>query len=85
MGKRYLQDVFADEQRCRETIGFVPRPGRAHFFLCGNPEMIGLPTRDAVGRPRFPDRRGMAEVLVDRGFHLDDGDAPGDVHFEKYW
>jgi len=85
IGKLYLQDVFGDVDRCRDMIGFVPQPDRAHFFLCGNPSMIGLPKQPPSGPAVFPQPKGMAELLTERGFRLDEGHALGDVHFEKYW
>jgi ferredoxin--NADP+ reductase len=85
VGKRYLQDVFQNDDLCQELVGFVPRPGRAHFFLCGNPAMIGLPRRDPEGTVAYPEPLGMAELLVRRGFRLEERHQPGDVHFEKYW
>lgn len=44
-------------------------PARTHVFLCGNPEMI----RDVRG------------LLEPRGYRLDSAEAPGSLHFEKYW
>ncbi len=40
-----------------------------HAFLCGNPDMID----------------DVATLLQGRGFSLDSREAPGNVHFERYW
>jgi len=85
VGKLYLQHVFGDESVCEDMVGFVPRPGRSHFFLCGNPAMIGLPRRRSSDTPVFPQPKGMAQLLTELGFRLDEGHTTGDVHFEKYW
>lgn len=84
-GKRYLQQVFGDDDLCEQLVGFVPQPGNARLFLCGNPAMIGLPGRGPEGEPVFPEPRGMAQLLTERGFRLQARHDSGDVHFEKYW
>ncbi len=47
--------------------------------------MIGLPKRQTPDAPVFPQPKGMAQLLTELGFRLDEGHATGDVHFEKYW
>jgi ferredoxin--NADP+ reductase len=90
IGKRYLQDYFASGDLERDT-GLVLGPKGLHVFLCGNPRMIGVshdrgdparPQQIAL-RPREPG--GMIEVLQRRGLIVDHPDAPGNIHFEKYW
>ena len=84
VGKRYLQDYLAsgDLQRDAEI---TLDPSRTHVFLCGNPQMIGIPLRGKSGDKRYPSPRGMVEVLESRGFAADERDQPGNVHYEKYW
>jgi ferredoxin/flavodoxin---NADP+ reductase len=60
-------------------------PANTHVYLCGNPEMIGLPQWDDDGSMRFPETLGMCEILHDRGFTLDHRRQRGNVHFEEYW
>jgi ferredoxin--NADP+ reductase len=84
VGKRYLQDYFASGDFERDAdLNLVP--GRLHVFLCGAPDMIGIPRRTHDPGQRYPKPRGMIEVLEQRGFRIDLPHAPGDVHFEKYW
>jgi ferredoxin--NADP+ reductase len=65
-----------------EGIGIDP--AKWHVFLCGAPQMIGLPRKDSAGGWQFPEEPGMAELLVHRGFALA-GRGGGNIHFEKYW
>jgi len=44
-------------------------PARCHVFLCGNPAMIDE----------------MDALLTPRGFRHDRPDAPGNLHFERWW
>ncbi|MDX1594203.1 MAG: ferredoxin--NADP reductase [Gammaproteobacteria bacterium] len=48
---------------------FPLEPERVHVFLCGNPNMI-IETQ---------------ELLLGRGFTLDERGSEGDLHVEKYW
>lgn len=84
VGKQYVQELFASGDLERQ-IGWIPTPGQCHFFLCGNPAMIGAPRRTPDGTLDFPDPKGMVETLTDLGFQLDQPGNPGDIHFEKYW
>jgi ferredoxin--NADP+ reductase len=84
VGKCYIQDFFADGRFERET-GIALRPGGLHVFLCGNPEMIGVPHHTYDLSRRYPTPRGMIEILERRGLAIDRPDAPGSIHFEKYW
>lgn len=55
-------------------------------FLCGNPSMIGAPRKcRESGLPVYPEKTGLVELLVKRGFtHLPD-QCTGNVHYESYW
>ncbi len=46
--------------------------------------MIGLPKWD-TDEPTFPEDRGVAEALHDRGFTIDRRGVAGNVHYEEYW
>ena len=61
------------------------QPDTTHVFLCGNPAMIGLPRWDEDDNMRFPETRGVCEVLHERGFTLDHRRRRGNVHYEEYW
>ncbi len=81
--KVYLQD-WIDSGAAEEQLGLTLDPARTHFFLCGNPGMIGLPEWDG-DEPAFPETRGVAAVLHERGFTLDRRGVAGNVHYEEYW
>lgn len=83
VGKQYLQDYF-ESRAIDELVGRRLDPDHTHVYLCGNPLMLGLPQRTVEGVV-YPVPKGMAEVLVARGFALDEPHQPGNVHFEKYW
>jgi ferredoxin--NADP+ reductase len=81
--KRYIQDVVASG----ELGAMLPNgldPARTHVYLCGNPAMIGLPEWDG-DEPRFPERKGVVELLHGRGFRIDRRGSSGNVHYEEYW
>jgi ferredoxin/flavodoxin---NADP+ reductase len=60
-------------------------PANTHVFLCGNPQMIGIPTWDDDGNMTFPEPRGVCEMLTERGFTIDHLRERGNVHYEEYW
>ena len=85
--KRYIQDLLADG-RLEERLGAPLDPERTHVMLCGNPNMIGLPTADrTTGLRVYPKPIGVVEILTGRGFRLDHPAAKvtGNIHFEEYW
>lgn len=85
VGKRYLQDYFESGDFEREA-GFALSPENTHVFLCGGPEMIGVPKHTHDPAERYPEPKGMVEVLERRfGFVVDAPHEPGNIHFEKYW
>lgn len=84
VGKRYLQDYFDSGEFERDAACRLDSQ-RMHVFLCGAPEMIGVPHRTHDPSLRYPRPRGMIEVLEGRGFQMDLSHAPGNIHFEKYW
>ena len=84
VGKRHMQDLLTKD-RLVDTLGWLPDPRRTHFYLCGNPTMIGFPRYDTDGHPIYPEPPGMIERLELLGFPHDLPHKPGCVHFEKYW
>lgn len=85
--KVYIQD-FVESGQLEERIGHKLVPSETHVFMCGNPKMIGVPTTDsAAGALKFPQPKGVIEVLVSRGFTLAQPRAKvvGNLHFEEYW
>lgn len=81
--KRYAQDLLEDGT-IEEKLGASLDPASTHWFLCGNPAMIGLPEYEGE-QPVFPETLGMAELLHKRGFTLDRHRKPGNIHYEEYW
>jgi ferredoxin--NADP+ reductase len=84
VGKRYLQEYFASGD-FEQDAQFELASRATHVFLCGNPEMIGVPRHTHDEGKRYPKPMGMVEVLEKRGFHVDQPHEPGNIHFEKYW
>lgn len=83
--KVYIQD-YIESGQLEETLGAPLDPANTHVFLCGNPAMIGLPKwDDETGEPTFPEVRGVAEILHERGFTIDHRRDRGNVHYEEYW
>jgi ferredoxin--NADP+ reductase len=84
VGRRYVQNYFESGAACEET-GLRPDPANTHVFLCGNPDMIGAPLGTHDASRRYPQPRGMVEILEGLGFHVDRPHQPGNIHFEKFW
>ena len=82
--KRYIQDVLANDG-FGEAFGIDLDPANTHVYLCGNPSMIGLAEKDADGNEVFPETKGAVEILLERGFTVDQRTSPGNVHYEEYW
>jgi ferredoxin--NADP+ reductase len=68
-----------------QEFGWAISPASTHLFLCGNPDMIGIPVRQEDGSHEFPQPKGMIEILTEQGMILAQGREPGNIHFEKYW
>jgi ferredoxin--NADP+ reductase len=85
--KVYIQDLITSGQ-LEERLGTPLDPARTHVYLCGNPKMIGVPTRDReTGHRVYPRPVGVIEILEQRGFQIDQPQIKikGNVHFEEYW
>jgi ferredoxin--NADP+ reductase len=85
--KVYIQDLIQSGQ-LEERLGQALDPAQTHVFLCGNPKMIGVPTKDpATGERVYPQPLGVVEILERRGFQTDRPQIKmkGNVHFEEYW
>jgi ferredoxin/flavodoxin---NADP+ reductase len=85
--KVYIQDLITSGQM-EQRLGRPLDPARTHVFLCGNPAMIGVPSRDpATGEWVYPKPLGIIEILEGRGFQVDRPQAKmkGNIHFEEYW
>lgn len=86
-GKVYVQDALISGELERR-LGAPLDPARTHVFLCGNPAMIGVPEKDReTGEMKYPEVPGVLELLVKRGFQLDQPakKVRGNVHYEEYW
>ena len=85
--KVYIQDMITNGL-LEEYLGEMLDPSRTHVFLCGNPKMIGVPTKDReTGKREYPQPLGVIEILEKRGFQADQPQAKfkGSIHFEEYW
>ncbi len=82
--KRYLQDLIRDGD-LDNLLADSFSPDRCHAFLCGNPQMIGLPETGDDGEMEFPEHEGVVGLLAKRGFTLDKRGEPGNIHYEEYW
>jgi len=85
--KVYIQDLITSGQ-LEERLGQPLDPARTHVYLCGNPKMIGVPTKDReTGQRVFPQPTGVIEILERRGFQTDQPQhkIKGNIHFEEYW
>jgi ferredoxin--NADP+ reductase len=81
--KVYIQDLIASGM-LEERLGHALDPNNSHFFLCGNPSMIGLAQWED-DEPTWPGSRGVCEILYERGYTIDHRGVEGNVHFEEYW
>jgi ferredoxin--NADP+ reductase len=85
--KVYIQDLITSGQ-LEEQLGQPLDPARTHVYLCGNPQMIGVPVKDpATGQRAYPQTPGVIEILERRGFQADQAAVKikGNIHFEEYW
>jgi ferredoxin--NADP+ reductase len=83
VSSRRLQDAVTSGQLERET-GVQLDAARTHVFLCGNPAMIGLSEGPQV-RDSTYQLGSMLDVLLQRGFRVDEHGRMGNLHFERYW
>ncbi len=77
------QDVVRTEFT-PDGLGVERDPAKVHVFVCGNPDMIGLPD-ESGDEPVYPETTGVVELLTARGFKLDKRRDPGNIHFEEFW
>lgn len=82
--KVYIQDLL-DSGGVEEALGVSIDASNTHFYLCGNPQMIGLPKWRDDGTLEFPATRSVCEILTESGFTLDHRRERGNVHYEEYW
>lgn len=85
--KVYIQDLITSGQ-LEERLGVSLDPATTHVFLCGNPKMIGAPTKNReTGQSVYPQPTGVVELLEQRGFQVDRPreKLKGNIHFEEYW
>lgn len=85
--KVYIQDLIQSGEM-ETVLGEPLDPAKTHVFLCGNPKMIGVPTKDKeTGLRVYPKPLGVIEILENRGFTTDNAmtKTKGNIHFEEYW
>jgi ferredoxin--NADP+ reductase len=86
-GKVYIQDLLVSGE-LEKIVGKRLDPTSTHVYLCGNPNMIGLPEKDReTGVVSYPQPPGVVELLTRRGFTLDQPahKLRGNIHYEEYW
>ncbi len=82
--KIYLQQFFKDGL-LEDALGWKLDSDRTHVYLCGNPDMIGIP-KVSGGKRVYPNPEGLVEILERRGFNSDAHvRARVNLHYEKYW
>jgi ferredoxin--NADP+ reductase len=84
VGKRYLQEYFESGDFERD-INVKLSVADTHFFLCGNPVMVGTTRKMPNDQSDVTRPDGMIDILERRGFRLDRPHSPGNIHIEKYW
>ncbi len=85
--KVYIQDLLTSGE-LEDHLHASLDQAKTHVYLCGNPKMIGVPTKDkATGQRLYPEPIGVIEILEKRGFQADNATLKikGNVHFEEYW
>jgi len=83
--KVYIQDLVRTGQ-IEDIMKAKVNPENTEFYLCGNPDMIGIPEIDKESGARtYPERTGIIEMLEKQGFQMDHKKFVGNIHFEKYW
>lgn len=86
--KVYIQEMITSGE-IEKRLGKALDPSATHVYLCGNPNMIGVPVKDReTNERRYPKTLGVVEILETRyGFAADNPTAKfrGNIHFEEYW
>ena len=82
--KVYIQDLVGTGE-LEERTGITLDPERTHVYICGNPDMIGVPNYTREGDKSYPSPTGIVELLESRGFKADHRRDKGNIHFEEYW
>ena len=82
--KVYVQDLIKSGELEVQT-GITLDPTRTHVYICGNPDMIGVPNYTREGEKSYPETLGLVELLESRGFKADHRRDKGNIHFEEYW
>jgi len=73
-----------DGPRAQAELGFALDPRSCHLFLCGDPALIGAPTKHGAWRYDVP-TNGLIPILTARGFTLHTRFRPGTMDYEAYW
>ena len=82
--KVYVQD-YITSGAFEEKIGREMEAEDTHFYLCGNPAMIGIPKINDGERTWPEGKMSVIQIMEERGFIMDYGRTKGNIHFEKYW
>jgi ferredoxin--NADP+ reductase len=82
--KVYIQD-YIESGQLEDELARKMSPSDTHIFLCGNPAMIGIP-RVRNGKKIWPKgKKGVIQIMENRGFIMDYSRTKGNIHYEKYW
>lgn len=82
--KVYIQDLIRTGE-LEEKTGIILNSEKTHVYICGNPDMIGVPNYTREGEKSYPSPIGIVELLESRGFKADHRRDKGNIHFEEYW
>jgi ferredoxin--NADP+ reductase len=76
---------FIAAGRVESEYGIKISPENTKVFLCGNPDMIGIPKFKGE-EIIFNTEGGAVELLVKNyGLSIHHGHTPGQIYYEKYW
>ncbi|MBI2358458.1 MAG: hypothetical protein HYV04_06065 [Deltaproteobacteria bacterium] len=75
---------LTDPDIARDEIGFSCDPATTHVFLCGDPLMIGAPTKRG-GWQYDVAASGLVPLLMRHGFTVKTRFKDGNVEYETYW
>lgn len=79
-----LMAACADAGASRRSFGFAVAPGKTHFFLIGDPAMIGAPRK--LGSWTYEAAAGgLLPALAGAGFTPATRFKEGDIDHESYW
>ena len=79
-----VAEWLRDPARAEQDLGFPLTPERCHVLLCGDPAMIGAPTKQGAWRYEHQ-RQGLVPLLTAAGFTVSTRFKAGTITHEAYW